>query len=448
MDVKQKWASTPAPVRGGIVKQIGVALQDKKAALASLLCMEMGKIMSEALGEIQEFIDICDYAVGMSRMLPGAVFPSERASHALMEMWNPLGIVGIITAFNFPVAVYGWNVALSLICGNCNIWKGSNTASLITVATFRIVADILASNGFAGVVTLITGEGSRIAEKICADPRVALVSFTGSTRVGRLVSEAVHGRFGKVILELGGNNASVVLPDADVDLVIPACVFAAVGTCGQRCTSLRRLIIHQKVYDSVVEKLLVAYKSLVPSRVGLPWLDTTIVGPLHSEESYENCYVRGIQTAIAQGGRIIFGGQRISGCGIFVEPTIIEIDSSAAILQEELFCPILFVMKCDSLEAAIRINNNVEQGLSSSIFTTDLKSVFKWMGPTGSDCGLVNVNCSTSGAEIGGAFGGEKATGGGRESGSESWKQYMRRSTCTVNFSDEVPLAQGVSFEV
>ena len=448
MLMQKKWSSTPAPLRGCIVKEIGAAVSLHKQALAALICHEMGKIMSEALGEIQEFIDVCDYAAGLSRMLPGSIFPSERKSHIIFESWNPLGIAGIITAFNFPVAVYGWNLAISLVCGNCNIWKGSNSTALTTIATFRIVADVLKRNDFAGVATLISCEGSRQAERICLDPRVSLVSFTGSTKVGRIVSAAVHNRFGRVILELGGNNASIVLPDADLDLAVRACFFAALGTCGQRCTSLRRLIVHELVYDVFLSKLLRAYESVVPSRIGFPWEDSCIVGPLHSESAYRQSFIRGLQVAADQGGKIIFGGKRIDRPGVFIEPTIIEIDASAPILREELFCPILFVMKCESLESAVRINNSVPQGLSSSLFTSNLKSSFRWMGPEGSDCGIVNVNTSTSGAEIGGAFGGEKESGAGRESGSDSWKQYMRRSTCTVNFSDSASMAQGVNFDV
>lgn len=445
--VKAKWSSTPAPVRGNIVKQIGIAISSKKEALAAVVCFEMGKIMSEALGEIQEFIDVCDYAAGLSRMLPGSIIPSERKSHVIYEVWNSLGIAGIITAFNFPVAVYGWNLAISLVCGNCNIWKGSNYTPLSTIATFRIVADILSLNGFAGVATLISCNGNRQAERICSDPRVSLISFTGSTKVGRTVSSVVHARFGRAILELGGNNASIILPDANLDLAVRACFFAAVGTCGQRCTSLRRLIIHESIYDIFIAKLVKAYESVVPSRVGDPWEESSIVGPLHSEEAYQRCFLGGLHDAVSQGGRVLFGGKRFNRVGVFVEPTIVEIESTAEILQQELFCPILFVMKCLSLESAIGINNSVTQGLSSSLFTSNLSSAFTWMGPLGSDCGIVNINTSTSGAEIGGAFGGEKETGGGRESGSDSWKQYMRRSTCTVNFSDSAQLAQGVTFE-
>jgi len=448
IEIKDRWALTPAPTRGGIVKQIGMKLEERKEALASLICREMGKIYSEALGEVQEFIDICDFAVGLSRTLPGSVLPSERKQHILLECWNPLGLVGIITAFNFPVAVYGWNIAISLVCGNCNIWKGSSTTCLTTIATFRIVADVLDMNGFAGVATLVTEPASEIAELICSDRRVALVSFTGSTSVGRLVSKAVYARFGKAILELGGNNASIILHDANIDMAVRACVFAAVGTCGQRCTSLRRLIITDTIFEQVVSRLVTAYKSIVDGKIGLPWEENTLVGPLHSELAYQNSFLYGLRIACQQGGKILFGGKRIKRNGIFVEPTIIEIDSSAEILLEELFCPILFVVKCKSLEEAIEINNAVPQGLSSSLFTHDLSSVFHWLGPRGSDCGIVNVNTSTSGAEIGGAFGGEKETGGGRESGSDSWKQYMRRVSCAINYSGTVPLAQGVHFDV
>ena len=448
LGVKAKWALMPAPRRGQVVKDIGIAISGKKSHLAELLSIEMGKIYSESLGEIQEFIDICDFAVGLSRSIPGAVFPSERPEHTLMEMWNPLGIVGIITAFNFPVAVLGWNLAISLVCGNCSIWKGSNTTSLITVATARIISEVLEKHDLAGVFTCITGQGITAGELIVSDPRVDLVSFTGSTAVGRLINTKVHHRFGRAILELGGNNASIILPDADLPLAIRASVFAAVGTCGQRCTSLRRLIIHEDVYDHVVTELVRIYKLLSANKIGDPMDDNTLVGPLHSEESFKTNFKNGLERVVAQGGTIIAGGKRLDRPGIFVEPTLVEISKNADILKEELFCPVLFLIKISSYDEAVSINNSVPQGLSSSIFTKDLRQMFKWIGPTGSDCGLVNVNTSTSGAEIGGAFGGEKETGGGRESGSDSWKQYMRRSTVAINFSTSLPLAQGVRFDV
>ena len=407
----------------------------------------MGKIYSESLGEVQEFVDICDLAVGLSRQIPGHCFPRERKDHVILEVYNPLGVVGIITAFNFPVAVLGWNLAISLICGNVNIWKGSNTTSLTTVAVTRIIGSVLNSLGYSGVFTCITGSGISCGKSIVADPRVKLVSFTGSSLVGREISLKVHERFGRVLLECGGNNASIVLPDADIDLVTRACLFAAVGTCGQRCTSLRRLIVHKEVYEETKERLLKAYRSL-KEKIGDPTDPHTLIGPLHSEHSFQVNFKEGLERAQQQGGQVLFGGHRIERPGVFVEPTLVEIESGAPILKEELFCPILFLIKVDSFEEAVEVNNSVPQGLSSSLFTRDMRKVFTWIGPNGSDCGLANVNTSTSGAEIGGAFGGEKETGGGRESGSDAWKQYMRRTTCAINYSDSLPLAQGVHFEI
>lgn len=442
---KAAWAETPAPRRGEIVRQIGDALRAKREALGALVSLEMGKIRSEGVGEVQEFIDICDLAVGLSRTIAGQVLPSERAGHTLLECWNPLGNVGIITAFNFPCAVLGWNLAISLICGNCNIWKGASTTSLVTVATAKIIAAVLERNGVPpGVFTMVIGSGRTIGERMLHDKRVPMVSFTGSSEVGTHVSEVVHRRFGRTILELGGNNAMIIAADANLDLALRAAVFAAVGTAGQRCTSLRRLVVHESVYDTVVARMLAAYKSV---RIGDPLETTTLMGPLHTAGAVKE-YEEGLAEIAKQGGKVLTGGKRIDRAGNWVEPTIVEISHTAPITKTELFVPILYIMKFSTLEEAITINNSVPQGLSSSIFTTDVRAAFRWMGPTGSDCGIVNVNVGTSGAEIGGAFGGEKDTGGGRESGSDSWKQYMRRSTCTINYTDKLPLAQGVSFDV
>jgi aldehyde dehydrogenase family 7 protein A1 len=446
MDAARKeWAEKPAPARGEIVRQIGEALRAKKEALGLLISLEMGKIRSEGIGEVQEFIDICDLAVGLSRTIAGQVIPSERPGHTLLECWNPLGHVGIITAFNFPCAVLGWNLAISLICGNCNIWKGASSTSLVTIATMRIIADVLEKNHVpAGVLTCVIGSGRTIGEMILTDKRIAMVSFTGSSEVGVHVAEVVHRRFGRTILELGGNNAVIIMPDANLELALRGSVFAAVGTAGQRCTSLRRLVIHESVFDTVVASLRSAYKSV---RIGDPLDSTTLMGPLHTAGAIKE-YEDGLAEIQKQGGKILVGGKRIERAGNFVEPTIVEISPEADIVKTELFVPILYVMKFKTLDEAIAINNSVPQGLSSSIFTRDMRSVFTWLGPSGSDCGIVNVNVGTSGAEIGGAFGGEKDTGGGRESGSDSWKQYMRRSTCTINYTDNLPLAQGVSFDV
>ena len=440
------WRNTPAPIRGDIIRQIGDAVRQKKEALGKLVSLVMGKIYSEGLGEVQEFIDICDFALGLSRQLEGKVLPSERPKHQLLEMWNPLGICGVITAFNFPCAVFGWNSAIALACGNCVIWKGSPTTQLVTIALVRIVTQVLIDNGLPpAIVTTVTGPVEVVGEGLIRDPRVKLVSFTGSTKTGKYVSQVVHERFGKVLLELGGNNAVVVMDDADVELALRACVFAAAGTAGQRCTSLRRMLIHESVYDTFKERLVAAYKNIT---IGDPLDSSTLMGPLHSQNSV-NIFLDGIERIKTQGGNIITGGNAFTDKpGYYVEPTIAEISHDADIVKEELFCPILYIFKFSSLEEGIALNNSVPQGLSSGIFTTSLKNMWEWLGPNGSDTGLVNVNMGPSGAEIGGAFGGEKETGGGRESGSDAWKQYMRRSTCAINYSDELPLAQGVKFDI
>jgi len=404
----------------------------------------MGKIRSEGLGEIQEFIDICDMAVGMSRTLEGKVLPSERPGHFMLEQWNPIGTVGVITAFNFPAAVTGWNTSLALICGDTVLWKGAQTVSLVSCAMGRIIVDVLAANGFKSVMTICCGDGVNIGNAIVKDPRVPLVSFTGSTAVGRQVSRDVHARFGRTILELGGNNAAIVMPDADLELVFQGSIFAAVGTCGQRCTSLRRIILHESLYDAFVDRMVKTYPKL---KIGNPAEEGTLVGPLHSKTSVQN-YLDGLETIKKQGGKILYGGKKIDGPGNYVEPTIVAIDHSAPVVQTEIFAPIVYVFKFKTLDEAIKMNNGVPQGLSSSLFTKNLQNMYKWIGPLGSDCGIINCNIGTSGAEIGGAFGGEKETGGGRESGSDSWKQYMRRATCTINYSDKLPLAQGVVFKL
>lgn len=435
---------TPAPLRGEIVRQIGDALRKYKDALGALVTLEMGKIRSEGLGEVQEYIDICDMAVGMSRTIDGKVLNSERPGHWMMEVWNPIGNVGVISAFNFPVAVSGWNVAIALIGGNTCVWKGALTTSLVTIALGKIVVDVLKKHGFESVVTVITGDGPNIGNAMVQDPRVPLVSFTGSTAVGRSVSADVHRRFGRTILELGGNNACVVMPDADLELAFQGAVFSAVGTCGQRCTTLRRLFLHESIYDNFVARLVKAYASV---KIGNPMDSSTLVGPLHSKNGVSD-YLKGLETIQKQGGKILCGGKVIPGEGNYVEPTIVEIAHDAPIVKEEIFAPILYVFRFKSLDEGIAWNNEVPQGLSSALFTKNIQNYFKWVGPLGSDCGIVNCNIGTSGAEIGGAFGGEKETGGGRESGSDSWKQYMRRSTCTINYSDSLPLAQGVQFKL
>lgn len=440
----QTWAEVPAPKRGEIVRQIGDALRQKLDLLGKLESLEMGKILPEGIGEVQEFIDICDFAVGLSRSFEGKIFPSERPGHMLLEQWNPLGVIGVITAFNFPVAPFGWNAAIALVCGNCCLWKGAPTTPLTSIAITRVMTSVLVANELpAAIISLFCG-GVDIGSAIAEDQRVKLVSFTGSTGVGRKVALTVQARFGKVLLELGGNNAIVVMDDADLDMVVRASLFACVGTAGQRCTTTRRLILHEKVYDEVLERLKKAYTQV---KMGDPLQPGTLLGPMHSDLGVRG-FLGAIQEAKEQGGKVEVGGSVADAPGFFVHPTIVSgLKHNSAIVLKETFAPVLYVLKCSSFEEAVAWNNEVEQGLSSSLFTKDLEKICRWMGPKGSDCGIVNVNIPTSGAEIGGAFGGEKATGGGRESGSDAWKQYMRRSTCTVNYSKELPLAQGIKFE-
>lgn len=442
----QTWADLPAPKRGEIVRQIGDALRSKLDALGKLVSLEMGKIYAEGVGEVQEYVDVCDFACGLSRTLQGLVLPSERPGHVLLEKWNPLGVVGVISAFNFPIAVYGWNSAIAMVCGNCVLWKGATTTPLVSVATTKILAKVLEANGVPGAVCSLCSGGSDIGEMMACDARLPLLSFTGSTQVGHKVGMLVQERFGRHLLELGGNNALIVNDDADVDLVARAAVFACVGTAGQRCTTTRRLILHANVYDQVLARLKAAYGQVV-ARIGDPLDEKTLIGPLHTPAAVKN-YEDTISEVIKSGGTIEFGGKVLNGPGYFVEPTIVTgLPHNSSVVHKETFAPIVYILKAESLDEAIAWNNEVKQGLSSSLFTSSLNSIFQWIGPKGSDCGIVNVNIPTSGAEIGGAFGGEKHTGGGRESGSDSWKQYMRRSTVTINHSKELPLAQGIRFE-
>ncbi|XP_057300334.1 alpha-aminoadipic semialdehyde dehydrogenase-like [Hydractinia symbiolongicarpus] len=438
------WREVPAPKRGEIVRQIGEHLRQKLVPLGQLTSLEMGKIIPEGIGEVQEYVDICDYAVGLSRMLPGRIIPSERPSHALLEQWNPLGLIGIITAFNFPVAPAGWNTAISLVCGNTQVWKGAPTTPLTSVAVTKIMQDVFEANNLPGAICSLVQGGADVGKAMADDKDVKLLSFTGSTKIGHVVKMQVHERFGKCLLELGGNNAIIGMDDADIDLLVPATLFAAVGTAGQRCTTTRRLILHEDIHDQVLERLVKAYKQV---KIGNPLEDGVLCGPLHTKQAVQD-YSKAIKDAQAQGGKLVCGGKVLEGVGNFVEPTIIsDIAHDAPIVHTETFAPILYVLKCSSYEEAVAWNNEVDQGLSSSLFTKDMGRMFRWMGPAGSDCGVVNVNIPTSGAEIGGAFGGEKHTGGGRESGSDSWRQYMRRSTCTINYSKDLPLAQGIKFE-
>lgn len=454
--VKHMWSNTPAPARGEVVRRIGEKLRERKNDLGMLVSLEMGKILTEGLGEVQEAIDICDFAVGLSRCLNGSVIPSERPGHMMMERYSPLkGHVGIITAFNFPVAVYFWNLALSLICGNTSLWKPNESVSLTAVAVTKIVSEAMKESGFPGeIASMICGEGALIGERIAKDPAMELVSFTGSTARGQEVSRVVAGRFGKTILELGGNNAMIVDESANLGLAVRASLFGAVGTCGQRCTTQRRLYLHENVYESFLEQLLKGYSSV---KIGDPLDSSTLCGPLHNTRAVET-FTSTVQAAVEQGGVVLCGGNLLEGLTLadgrkgvnFVAPTVIAMpDAAAPIVQEENFVPILYVMKIKSFQEAVKLNNAVSQGLSSALFTQNLEQILEWTGPgqdLSSDCGIVNVNIGTSGAEIGGAFGGEKYTGGGRESGSDSWKQYMRRSTCTINYSKDLPLAQGVEF--
>jgi len=443
--VERLWAETPAPKRGEIVRQIGDELRKHITDLGALVSLEAGKIVQEGIGEVQEFVDVCDYAVGLSRSFAGQIFPSERPNHFMLEQWNPIGTTGIITAFNFPVAVLGWNAAIALVCGNPLIWKGAPSTNLSTLATQRIVQRVLERNNLPGSICVALTGGADIGEAIAKDKRIPLVSFTGSTKVGKTVATHVAARMGRSILELGGNNAIIVMDDADLTLAVRSILFASVGTAGQRCTTARRLFLHDKVHDQFLSSLKAAYEQL-GQKMGDPLDTNTLIGPLHRPSSVE-LYKNAIAKAQEQGGKIITGGKvKTDRPGNFVEPTIVSIAHDAPIVHQETFAPILYVSKVPDLETAIKYNNEVAQGLSSSLFTTNQQNVFKWIGPSGSDCGIVNVNIPTNGAEIGGGFGGNKETGGGRESGSDSWKQYMRRSTCTINYSKELPLAQGIKF--
>ncbi|MCD0487139.1 aldehyde dehydrogenase family protein [Pedobacter sp. MC2016-14] len=442
------WSKFPAPKRGDIVRQLGDALRIKKQDLGTLVSYEMGKSLQEGLGEVQEMIDICDFAVGLSRQLYGLTMHSERPNHRMYEQWHPLGIVGIISAFNFPVAVWSWNAALALICGNVCVWKPSAKTPLCGIACQQILADVLKANDVPeGVSSLLISEAV-IGELMSNDKRVALLSFTGSTRVGRIVSSSVASRFGKSILELGGNNAIIISKDADLEMSIIGAVFGAVGTAGQRCTSTRRLIIHEDIYENFKNRLVKAYSQL---RIGDPLDQNNHVGPLIDKAAVE-LYVEAIEKGKKEGanfvveGGVLTGSDYASGC--YVKPCIAEVDNSYEIVQHETFAPILYLIKYKTLDEAIALQNDVPQGLSSAIMTLNLREAEQFLSSSGSDCGIANVNIGTSGAEIGGAFGGEKETGGGRESGSDAWKGYMRRQTNTINYANTLPLAQGIKFDL
>jgi aldehyde dehydrogenase (NAD+) len=447
-DAFLKWRDVPAPVRGNVVKRLGQLLTDHKEDLATLVTLEVGKITSEALGEVQEMIDICDYAVGLSRQLFGLTMPSERPGHRLMETWHPLGVVGVISAFNFPVAVWSWNTSIALVAGDAVIWKPSESAPLCALACNALLRQALTEAGHSEDLSQVLLGDASVGQAMVAHRGVALVSATGSTRMGAAVGPVVAARFGRCLLELGGNNAAIVTPSADLDLTARGIVFAAAGTAGQRCTTMRRVIAHSSIADQVTARLAEAYAKLP---VGDPSREGTLVGPLINKTAFEK-YQAAIKAATDAGGEVIVGGGRRLAEELpdayYVEPTVIRMPGQSDVVETETFAPILYVLTYDDLDDAIATNNAVPQGLSSSIFTQDQAEAERFMSASGSDCGLVNVNIGTSGAEIGGAFGGEKETGGGRESGSDAWKAYMRRATNTVNYSGELPLAQGVNFDV
>ena len=440
------WREVPAPARAEVVRRLGAALREHKEALAALVTLEMGKTLSEARGEVQEMIDVCDFAVGLGRQIGGLTLPSERPGHRLMEQWHPLGVVGVVTAFNFPVAVWAWNAALALVCGDTVVWKPSSKTPLAAVAVTRIAERVLLEAGHPGaVLSLAIGSGRDVGDRIVSDPRVALVSYTGSVATGRRVGVKVQERFGRALLELGGNNAAIVTPSADVDNAIRAVLFGAVGTAGQRCTSTRRLVLHESVYDRAVARLVEAYPRIP---VGDPRDERTLVGPLVDADAVAEMQ-RALARANAEGGTILVGGaplDRKGGC--YAAPCVVAAKPDMQIVRDETFAPILYALRYRTLDEAIAIQNGAPQGLSSAIFSNDLGECERFLSAVGSDCGIANVNASTSGAEIGGAFGGEKETGGGRESGSDSWKAYMRRQTNTLNWSSQLPLAQGIEFKL
>ncbi|MEN8238608.1 MAG: aldehyde dehydrogenase family protein [Actinomycetota bacterium] len=437
-----QWRMIPAPVRGQYVRQIGDALRAYKEPLGALVSMEMGKIRAEGEGEVQEMIDIADFAVGLSRQLYGLTIASERPRHRMYEQWHPLGPIGIISAFNFPVAVWSWNALLAAVCGDTMIWKPSPIVPLSAVAVQNICHEVMEGTGFEGVFNLAIGDVDPVGNAMVSDKRLPLISATGSVRMGQQVGTEVAKRLGRSLLELGGNNAIVVMDDADLELVVRGALFSAAGTTGQRCTSLRRLIVHTDVIDELSDRLVKAYGQIP---VGDPLEDGVLIGPMINQEAIDNT-MAAIAIAQEQGGELLCGGNEIEGPGFFFEPTLMKISKDAPIVQQETFGPIMYLIEVDSFEEALAVQNGVPQGLSSAIFTDSIKSSEQFLSAEGSDCGIANVNIGTSGAEIGGAFGGEKETGGGRESGSDAWKAYMRRQTVTINWSKDLPLSQGIEF--
>ncbi|MBD3867679.1 MAG: aldehyde dehydrogenase family protein [Acidobacteria bacterium] len=438
------WRMMPAPLRGQVIRDLGEELRKYKDPLGRLVAMEMGKILSEGLGEVQEMIDICDFAVGQSRQLYGYTMHSERPGHRMYEQYHPLGTIGIITAFNFPVAVWAWNSALAGICGDAMIWKPSSKTPITAVAVQNIANRVMEAHGLSGIFSMVIGRGSSVGEKMLEDRRLPLISATGSCRMGRRIAQVVGDRLGRTLLELGGNNAVIVMDDADQEMALHAVLFGAVGTAGQRCTSTRRLILQKGIAAGFIERLKNAYGQI---RIGDPLDENTLMGPLVDESAVKEME-EALERVRKEGGEILCGGGRVDRPGFFVEPTLVKAPIGLPVAQDETFAPILYIFEVDDLEQAIELHNDVPQGLSSSIFTTNLIQAETFLSHRGSDCGIANVNIGTSGAEIGGAFGGEKETGGGRESGSDAWKIYMRRQTNTMNWSTELPLAQGVKFDI
>ncbi len=439
----RRWRIVPAPKRGLVIRDLSQAFREVKEPLGELVSLEMGKIKAEGWGEVQEMIDICDFAVGLSRQLYGLTMHSERPAHRMYEQWHPLGAVGVITAFNFPVAVWSWNAAIAAVCGDPVVWKPSSDTPLTAVAVQHIANRVVADHGFNGIFCLAIGSGATVGEMMINDPRLPLISFTGSTKMGRRVAEAVARRFGRTILELGGNNAIIVTEDADLEMAVRSILFGAVGTAGQRCTSTRRIIMQKSIAQKLTEKLVRAYNQV---RIGNPLEDGILMGPLVTRAAVDDM-MAALEKAKEQGGTVVYGGNRLPELGQqFVQPTIVKMPAQTAIVHEETFAPILYLLEYEDLDEAIRLHNEVPQGLSSAMFATDLRKAERFLSHEGSDCGIANINIGTSGAEIGGAFGGEKETGGGRESGSDAWKQYMRRQTNTINWSLELLLAQGIKF--
>lgn len=442
--VQKKWSLVPAPQRGQLICEIGDALQIAKNDLGALVTLEMGKILEEGRGEVQEMIDIAGFAAGLSRQLYGMTTHSERPGHRLYEQWHPLGMCGIITAFNFPVAVWSWNALLAAVCGNACVWKPSLKTPLTAIAVQHIVNRVLERHGWLGLFALVIGRDSVVGERMIRDRRLPLISATGSTRMGRHVAPAVAARLGRTILELGGNNGVILMEDADLHLAVRAVLFGAVGTAGQRCTSIRRLFVHRNIVQEFTSRLKAAYKQI---RIGDPLSPSTLMGPLIDEEAVR-VMLDGLDRAQEDGGELLYGGSRLNTRGSFVEPAIVKAVPDMSILKEEIFAPILYIMEFSELDEALAWHNNVPQGLSSAMFTNNLQASETFLSARGSDCGIANINIGTSGAEIGGAFGGEKETGGGREAGSDAWKSYMRRQTVTINWSGELPLAQGIAFDL